>query len=77
MSSLTDKFKVIGRTILDYPIRLCFGDSIALTVTDEATGTKTLLTKVFDRSRTITECVVIEGEFEGRGAVGGLFLEAR
>ncbi len=50
------------------------GDSIVLSYTDIAGKRHEVLRETVTEARTITESVVVEGEFEGKPAIGGLFL---
>lgn len=67
--------KIIARKILDYPFRAVSGDTMNLSYTN-ALGEKTpVLSAPIERAATYVEAVIFEDEFEGRAALGGMFVE--
>jgi hypothetical protein len=69
--------KELARKVFDRPVHLMPGDEFHLTF-HSPNGTETLLTYAEkEKVRTFTEGVIIECEYDGHNALGGLFLEPR
>ena len=65
--------KILARDTFKRPIHLCSGDRVVLSYAVEDVSTE-VLTHTVTECHTFTEGVIFEDEFEGRPAIGGLFV---
>jgi hypothetical protein len=69
-----DKLKVRARKQLSYPLHTCAGDTVRLVYTDEQGNRTVVAEDTVTETRIFTEGVIVDGEFEGKDALGGLLL---
>lgn len=67
--------RILNRRKLECPISVCSGDKMNLSYTDLLGVTTQVLSAPIERTATYDEAVIFEDEFEGRMALGGMFIE--
>jgi len=71
-----DDLKILARSKFA-PIAAFPGDMVTCDYTDENGDRRELVRHEITESYVFEEAVVIEGTFEGRRSIGGLFVEGR
>lgn len=67
--------RILNRRKLECPISVYSGDSMTLSYTDTFGVTTQVLSAPIERAASYDEAVIFEYEFEGRMALGGMFIE--